>query len=61
MLGFLVFYYCFSVLFMIGNIDFDYINGLWDGISAVIAILILAPIAMPVTLGYAVCKIYKKY
>ena len=55
MLGFLIFYYCFSVLFMIGNIDFYYIN------SAVIAILILAPIAMPVTLGYAVCKIYKKY
>lgn len=46
---------------MVGIIDFDYVNGLWDGISAVIAILIFAPIAMPVTLGYAVCKIYKKH
>lgn len=61
MLGFFIFYYCFSVLFMVGIIDFDYVNGLWDGISAVIAILIFAPIAMPVTLGYAVCKIYKKH
>lgn len=60
MLVFLIFYYCFSVLFMIGYVDFDDIDGIWVGILAVIAMFILAPIVMPVNIGNAVCDIYKK-
>lgn len=57
MLGFLIFYYCFSVLFMIGYVEFDDIDGIWIGILAVIAMLVFAPIVMPLNLGDAVCRI----
>lgn len=56
MIGFLIFYYCFSVLFMIGYVEFDDIDGIWVGILAVIAMLVFAPIAMPLNLGDAVCR-----
>lgn len=61
MLGFLIFYYCFSVLYIIGYTDFDDIDGIWISILAVITILVLAPILLPVNLGDAVCKIYRRY
>lgn len=57
MIGFLIFYYCFSVLFMIGYVEFDDIDGIWVGILAVIAMLVFAPIVMPLNLGDAVCRI----
>lgn len=57
MLGFLIFYYCFSVLFMIGYVEFDDIDGIWVGILAVIAMLVFAPIVMPLNLGDAVNRI----
>ena len=57
MLGFLIFYYCFSVLFMIGYVEFDDIDGIWVGVLAVIAMLVFAPIVMPLNLGDAVCRI----
>ena len=61
MIGFLIFYYCFSVLFMIGYVDFDDIDGIWFGIFAVICMLISAPIMMPLNIGDAVGKIYRKH
>ena len=57
MIGFLIFYYCFSVLFMIGYVEFDDIDGIWVGILAVIAMLVFAPIVMPLNLGDAACRI----
>ena len=61
MLGFLIFYYCFSVLFMIGYVEFDELDGILVGILAVITILMFAPIMVPINIGDAMCKIYKKY
>ena len=61
MLEFLIFYYYFSVLFMIGYVEFDDIDGIWVGILAVIALLIFAPIMMPLNLGDAVSKIYRRH
>lgn len=61
MLGFLIFYYCFSVLFMIGYVELNELDGVWFGIAAVICMLIFAPIVMPVNLGDAICKICKRY
>lgn len=60
MLVFLIFYYCFSVLFMIGYFDFDGLNNIWFGIAVVICILIFAPIIMPINLGYAIHKIDRR-
>lgn len=60
MLGFLIFYYWFSVLFMIGYVDVNEFNGIWLRISAVIFTLIFAPIIMPINLGYAIHKIDRK-
>ena len=57
MIGFLIFYYCFSVFFMIGHVEFDEIDGVLFGIVAVICMLILAPIVMPFNLGDAVSRI----
>ena len=37
MIEFLIFYYCFSVIFMIGFNDFDEIDGVWVGIAAIIS------------------------
>lgn len=60
MIGFLIFYYCFSVLFLIGYFDFDGLDGIWVGIAAVICMLIFAPIIMPINLGYAIYKIDRR-
>lgn len=59
MIGFLIFYYCFSVLFMLGYVEFDEIDGVLVGILAVVCLLIFAPIVMPLNLGDAVGKICK--
>lgn len=61
MLGFLIFYYCFSILFMIGYVEFDELDDIWVVILAVEAILIFAPIMMPVNLGDAVSIIYRRH
>ncbi len=42
---------------MIGYVEFDDIDGIWIGILAVIAMLVFAPIVMPLNLGDAVCRI----
>lgn len=61
MLGVLIFYYCFSVLFMIGYVDFDELDSVWVGIAAVTCMLIVAPLVMPINLWNAMRKIYKKH
>lgn len=61
MLGFLIFYYCFSVLFMIGYVEFENSDPIGYRIVAVICMLILAPFAMPVNLGDIASKIYRRY
>lgn len=60
MLGFLIFYYCFSMLFMIGYVEFDELDGILLSIAAVICLLICAPIIFPFNLGDAVGRIYHK-
>jgi len=58
-MAFLIFYYIFSVLFMIGYVDFNDISGTNAGfvILALLALLIFAPILFPINLGYAIHKI----
>ena len=48
---FLVFYYIFSVLYMIGHCDFTYTNVWWMFIIVAIMILIIAPFYFPISLG----------
>lgn len=61
MLGFLIFYYCFSALFSMATVDeTDYATKA-GAIAAAIFFFICGPIAFPVILGNAVCRIYKKY
>lgn len=50
----LIFYYVFSVFFMIGYVDFKDIDGVGLSILAIVALLILAPIFFPINLGTAV-------
>lgn len=63
MIEFLIFYYIFSILFMIGYID-------WEGaanysvamvIWVAFAMLIVAPIMFPFNLGNVIGKIDDKY
>lgn len=61
MLGFLIFYYCFSVLFMIGYVEFDELDDISVVILAIITILMFAPIMVPINLGDAMCKIYRRH
>lgn len=53
----LIFYYIFSVLFMIGYADFGDIDGVGLTILAILALLIFAPIFFPMNLGTTVRKI----
>ena len=57
MFGFLIFYYCFSVLFMIGYVDFDELDGFWYWVLGITALFILAPLVFPFNLGAATRKI----
>jgi len=59
MIEFLIFYYFFSLFFMIGYVDFRDLNGIGDYILGIVALLILAPIFSPINLGYAIRKISK--
>ena len=59
MLGFLIFYYCFSVLFMIGYVDFDELDGFWCCVLGIAALFIFAPLVFPFNLGAVIGKIDK--
>lgn len=59
MFEFLIFYYCFSVLFMIGFVDFDDIDGVGVGIVAIILMLVLAPLLFPINFGCVIHETYK--
>lgn len=50
----LIFYYVFSVFFMIGYADFKELDGVGLYILGIVAVLILAPIFFPISLGTAV-------
>lgn len=56
----LIFYYIFSVLFMIGYADFGDIDGVGLTILGILALLIFAPICFPINLGIAVYEIHNK-
>ena len=51
----LLFYYIFSVLFMIGYVD---TNGMkaWMKVGCFLLILIIAPVFFPINVGYYVCQ-----
>ncbi len=53
----LIFYYVFSLLFMIGYVDFGDLDS--DGmiILVILALLIFSPILFPMNLGCAIHKI----
>ena len=57
MIWFLVFYYVFSLLFMIGYVDFGDLGSGLVLILGIIALLILSPIMLPINIGYAVSRI----
>lgn len=60
MLGFLIFYYCFSAVFCASTVDeTDYMTK-GGAYAAVITFFVLGPIMLPVILGVAIGKIYKK-
>lgn len=52
----LTFYWIFSIIFMLGYLDFNGENSLWVKIVGGILALILAPILFPLNLGYHVYK-----
>ena len=51
----LLFYYIFSVLFMVGYVN---TNGMkaWQIVVTSLLMLILAPIFFPINLGYYICR-----
>lgn len=51
----LIFYYIFSVLFMIGYIDVGR-ESIWLKIVIYIGLLIMSPIMFPINIGYYVSK-----
>ena len=55
MIGFLIFYYIFSVLFMLGYGEFKDCKGLL-AFLAVILVILAAPVMMPINLGYYINK-----
>lgn len=51
MISFLIFYYAFSLLFMIGYCDFTVLKG-WEKVMALFIIIpIVSPFAFPINLG----------
>jgi len=52
----LIFYYCFSLLFMIGYTNMDELNKWYEKIMAILLIIISAPIMLPVNIGYYIAK-----
>lgn len=61
MLGFLIFYYCFSALFSMATVDETDYETKAGAAEAAICFFILGPIVLPVILGVTIGKIYKKY
>ena len=53
----LIFYYVFSVLFMIGYADFGELDSVGITVLAILALLIFAPILFPMNLGCAIHEI----
>lgn len=51
----LIFYYIFSILFMIGYIDTKH-DSLWLKIVFYIGLFIISPIMFPINIGYYVRK-----
>ena len=47
----LLFYYAFSVLFMVGYADFNGMKA-WEIVGTCLLILIIAPIVFPINVGY---------
>lgn len=61
MLGFLIFYYCFSALFSMATVDeTDYATKA-GAVVAAIFLFIWGPIAFPVILGVMIKQMTKKY
>lgn len=54
-MGLLLFYYIFSVLFMIGYIDFSDMK-MSSIIGTCLIMLIIAPVALPINIGYYIHK-----
>lgn len=61
MIGFLVFYCCFSALFCMSTVDETDYETVRGALMANIFFFILGPIMLPVILGITIGKIYKKY
>ena len=55
---FLIFYYFFSVLYMIGYVDFGDIDGVGLTVLEILALLIFAPLVFPINLGCAIHEIH---
>lgn len=54
----LIFYYFFSVLYMIGYVNFRDLDGVGLTILVILALLILSPLFFPMNLGCAVREIH---
>lgn len=51
MIPFLIFYYIFSVFFMVGYCNFDVLESWKEIMWGIFVLIIIAPIALPVNLG----------
>lgn len=61
MLGFLIFYYCFSAVFSMSTVDETDYKTKRGAYAVAIVFYVLGPIMLPVILGATIGKIYKKY
>jgi len=53
----LIFYYVFSVFFMIGYVNFSELDDVGSFVLAIVVLLLLAPFCFPLNLGKAVHEI----
>ena len=51
------FYYLFSILFMIGYVNFEEIDNIGLFILAIVVLLAFAPLLFPIEIGRAIYKI----
>ena len=53
MIAFLIFYYLFSLFFMIGYVDYDVLSGMkyWEIFLALLIMVISCWVLMPINLG----------
>lgn len=61
MLGFLIFYYCFSALFSMATVDETDYETKAGAVAAAIFFFVWGPIAFPVILGEMLKQMTKKY